>query len=188
MFLRSIPHLITFIRLLCSPLVAWLLFQARFGLALGLVFLAGFTDWLDGYAARRLKSSGKIGVIFDPLADKVLLVTLFAVLAVLNVIPSWMFGLAMARDLVIVGGAMLVRIFRGIRQFLPTILGKISTFFQIVLVLLALSFAAFPKPTLLWLKYTALAMSALFTFLSGLDYVRIGIGMARLPAQRGPVK
>ncbi len=179
MLLRALPHIITSFRLLCSPVVTWLLFQSHYLSALALVFLAGISDWFDGFAARRLKSSGRIGVILDPLADKVLLVTLFVVLAILGLIPAWIFWLALGRDLVIVIGALLVRILRGVRKFLPTTLGKVSTFFQIMLILLTLCCAAFPHQFLLWLKYTALFLSALFTLLSGLDYIRLGIEFAR---------
>lgn len=179
MLLRALPHLITSFRLLCSPAVVWLLFQSRYRTALALVFLAGISDWFDGFAARRLKSPGRIGVILDPLADKVLLVTLFVGLTVLGLIPAWMFWLALGRDLVIVIGALVVRILRGIRKFLPTTLGKVSTFFQIMLILLTLCLAAFPHQFLLWLKYTALTLSAFFTFFSGLDYIRVGIDFAR---------
>ena len=164
---------------MCSPVVAWLLIEARFRSALLLVLLAGVSDWFDGFAARRLRSSGQLGVILDPLADKILLVTLFIVLAVLRLIPAWMFWLAIGRDLVIVIGALLVRLLRGIRKFLPTTLGKVSTFFQIVFVLLTLAYAAFAFTILLWLKLTALVLCAFFTALSGLDYIRIGIAMAR---------
>jgi len=177
--LQAIPHLITLFRLLCAPVIAWLLFQSRFQAALGLVLLAGVSDWFDGYAARRLKSAGHVGVVFDPLADKALIVTLFVTLGILRLIPGWMFWLVIGRDLVIVFGAILVRKFRGIRKFPPTMLGKVSTFSQIVLVFLALWYAAFPYWLLLWLKVTALVLSAFFTAASGLDYVRIGIQMAR---------
>ncbi|MBV8867291.1 MAG: CDP-alcohol phosphatidyltransferase family protein [Acidobacteriaceae bacterium] len=176
---RVIPHLITCFRLLCSPIAAWLLFQSRYRTALGVVFLAGISDWFDGFAARRLRSSGHAGVVLDPLADKILLVTLFVVLAIRGLIPAWMFWIALGRDLVIVIGALLVHVLRGIREFLPSTLGKVSTFFQIMLILLTLCVAAFPYGVLLWLKYTALASSAFFTALSGLDYVRLGVEIAR---------
>ncbi len=177
--LRAIPNLITLFRILCSPAVAWLLIEERHRWALLLVLLAGVSDWLDGFAARRLRLSGQSGVVFDPLADKVLLVTLFVVLGWLKLIPAWIFWLAIGRDLVIVVGAFLVRVLRGIRKLTPTTLGKVSTFFQIVLVLLTLAYAAFPFKLVLWLKYTALVLSAIFTAWSGLDYVRIGIRIAR---------
>ncbi len=175
----AIPNLITLFRLLCSPFVAWLLFQSRFRSALVLVFLAGISDWFDGFAARKLKSPGRLGVVFDPLADKALLVTLFVTLGLLGLIPAWMFWLAVGRDLVIVFGALLVRIFRSVTKFLPLMIGKVSTFFQIVLILLALCYAAFPLTVFLWLKDTALALTALFTLWSGFSYVRLGIAMAR---------
>ncbi len=117
--------------------------------------------------------------MFDPIADKVLLVTLFIVLAIIHLVPLWMFALVIGRDVVIVVGAFLVRTLRGIKQFVPTFLGKVSTFFQIMLVLLAVCAEAFPNRILLDLREAALILSALFTFLSGADYVRIGILMAR---------
>jgi cardiolipin synthase len=164
---------------LCAPFIAWLLYSSHFRAALILLFLAALSDWFDGFTARRLNSAGQLGVILDPLADKVLLVTLFVALGVLRLIPLWMLSLAVGRDLVIVIGALLVRLLRGTRKFLPSTLGKVSTFFQIVLVLLALLYAAFPLQILLWLKYTALCLSAFFTALSGFDYVRRGILIAR---------
>ncbi len=152
---------------------------SRFGYALAIVFLAGISDWFDGFAARRLKSSGSIGVVLDPLADKVLLVTLFITLGVARLIPMWVLGLVIGRDLVIVFGALLVRLFRNVRKFTPSKVGKVSTFFQIILVLLVLLYAASPLALFLWLKYTALGLCAFFTALSGFDYVRLGIRMAR---------
>lgn len=140
---------------------------------------AGVSDWLDGFAARKLKSSGRLGVILDPLADKVMLVILFVTLGILQLIPAWMFWLVIGRDMVIVVGAMLVRVLRGIRKFLPSRLGKVSTFFQIMLVLLTLVYAAYAYPLFLSLQQIALALSAVFTTLSGLDYIWIGIQMAQ---------
>ncbi len=177
--MRAIPHLITLFRLLCAPVIAWVLYTLRFREALILLFFAGLSDWFDGFAARRLNSAGHLGVILDPLADKVLLVTLFIMLGILRIIPLWMLALVIGRDLVIVIGALLVRLLRGVRKFLPSTLGKVSTFFQILLVLLALLYAAFPVQVFLWLKYTALWLTAFFTALSGSDYVRRGILMAR---------
>ncbi len=165
--------------MICSPVVAWLLLAAHFKAALGLILLAGVSDWFDGWAARRLGAAGHLGVVLDPAADKALLVTLFVVLGWMRLIPLWMFWLVIGRDLVIVTGALLVRTFRGVKTFLPSTLGKVSTFFQIVLVLLTVSNAAFPNEILFLLSFTALILSAAFTFLSGIGYVRTGIQMAR---------
>lgn len=177
--LQAIPHLITLFRLLCAPVIVWLLYASRFRAAIVLLFFAALSDWFDGFTARRLNSAGHLGVVLDPLADKVLLVTLFVMLGVLRLIPLWMLALVVGRDLVIVIGALLVHRLRGVSKFLPSTLGKVSTFLQIILVLLALLYAAFPSEALLWLKYAALCLSAFFTAVSGLDYVRRGIAMAR---------
>ena len=180
--MRHLPNLITLVRLIAAPAAAWLLAQGRYREALALVILAGLTDWFDGWTARKLKASGKAGVIFDPLADKILLVVLFIQLAIIHLIPLWMFVLALVRDLVIVIGALLIRIFRNVRKFVPSTWGKVSTFFQIMLVLMVLLDAAYPHPVLHFLRLTALALSALFTTVSGIDYIRRGIIMARQPA------
>ena len=177
--LRLIPNFVTAFRVLCSPVVAWLLFQSSFRIALLLALLAGISDWLDGFTARKLKLSGKLGIVFDPLADKALLITLFITLGVLQLVPAWMFWLVVGRDLVIVFGALLVRILRGLTKFPPLMVGKVSTFFQIVLIVSVLCLAAFPLTIFLWLKNMALGLTALFTLWSGISYVRLGIAIAR---------
>lgn len=169
-------------RLAAAPLVAWLLVESRFREALAVVLLAGLTDWFDGFAARHLGVSGKVGVILDPLADKILLVTLFVMLGVVRLVPVWLVALMIGRDLVIVIGALLLRIFREIHGFRPSTLGKVSTFFQIMLVLMVLLHSSFPYEFFLWLQYLAIALTAFFTALSGAGYIRIGIQMARRPA------
>jgi cardiolipin synthase len=179
--LRAIPNLLTSIRLVVSPLLVWLLLQHRFREALAAVLLAGATDWFDGWAARRLNVSGRLGVVLDPIADKTMLVTVFVTLGYMQLIPRWMLYMAVGRDLIIVVGAILLRIFRNVRRFVPSVLGKVSTFFQITLFLMVLIHASFDYPLLLWLTNTALALTALFTGLSGIDYIRQGIEMTRQP-------
>ena len=166
---------------MASPLLVWLIVESKFRAALVVVILAGLTDWFDGYSARKLHLSAKFGVILDPLADKILLVTLFVVLGLQRLIPLWLLMAAVLRDLVIVTGSLLLRIYRNRRKFVPRILGKVSTFFQIVLVFLVLVHAAFPYQWILWLMITAVILATFFTVASGLDYIRLGIQMARQP-------
>jgi cardiolipin synthase (CMP-forming) len=180
--LKLVPHILTLLRIAASPVLAWLVLRSRFPEALLLVLLAGITDWLDGFSARRLGVSGHIGLVLDPMADKIMLVTLFVVLAVVQLIPVWMLVLAMGRDLVIVTGAYLLRVFRGVRMFRPSMTGKISTFFQVVLVLLVLLQAAFPHALFYWLRNIALWLTAVFTAWSWYDYVRLGIRLAKRQA------
>jgi cardiolipin synthase len=177
--LRQLPHLLTLIRLLAAPLVAWLLLQFRFHEALAAVLVAGLTDWFDGFAARRLHVSGRIGVILDPFADKTLLVTLFLTIGYMRLVPEWLIYLIIGRDVMIVAGALAVRLLRGIREFLPSTLGKVSTFFQILLLLVVLVHASFRYDMLLWFQNIALLLCALFTSLSGLDYIRRGVQMSQ---------
>lgn len=176
--MKLLPHLLSASRLLAAPVIIWLLLEHRFRVALAVVLIAGVTDWLDGFAARRLGVSGKFGVVLDPLADKVMLVAVFLTLGLIRLIPAWMLILVIARDLVIVLGALLLRMYRNIGRFRPLISGKVSTFFQVVLVLMALVYAAYPLAVFYWLSETALVLAAFFTVLSGGLYVRKGILMA----------
>ena len=164
---------------MCSPLVVWLIIAAQFRAALGLVAFAGLTDWFDGFAARKLGQSGKIGAVMDPMADKLMLVTLFSAATYVALLPVWMLVLVLGRDLVIVVGALLLKIFRGISTFVPSVMGKVSTFFQIVLVLMVLLYAGFPLRLFYWLEELALVLCTIFTAWSGIGYVRLGIQMTR---------
>jgi cardiolipin synthase (CMP-forming) len=180
--LRWLPHFLTLLRFAASPIVALLLYRAEFRAALLVALVAGLTDWFDGYTARKLGATGRLGTILDPLADKTLLVTLFFVLGLLRMIPLWLLAIAVGRDLVIVGGAVLLRIFRNRRNFVPSWVGKVSTFFQIVLVLLVLIQASFPNPFVVLLRDAAVVLTTIFTLISWFDYVRLGIQMTRSPA------
>jgi cardiolipin synthase (CMP-forming) len=186
--LRRLPHLLTLCRLAAAPFLAWLLLQSRFREALGAVLVAGLTDWFDGFAARRLHVSGRIGVILDPIADKTLLVTLFLTIGYMRLVPESLIYLIIGRDVVIVAGALLLRFLRGVRKFLPSTLGKVSTFFQILLVMLVLVQASFPYKILLLLQNIALLLCALFTIVSGLDYVRRGFEMSKADIRRASTR
>lgn len=184
--MRWLPDAITIVRLLSAPLLAWLILQARFAEALVVIVLAGISDWLDGFAARRFGTSGQLGVVLDPLADKILLVTLFIVLTAVRLLPTWLLLLVLGRDVVIVLGALVLRLLRGPQQFLPSLLGKISTFFQIMLVLHVLLYAVFPHEVFSLLRSAAIVLTALFTGLSGVDYIKRGWQMAASPALEPP--
>ena len=195
-----LPNFISLLRLLSAPFVAWLLYAGSYRAALLVLLAAGLSDWLDGYTARKLhgndplggsqaqerlgtsREQERLGVILDPLADKVLLVVVFVAMGLLGLLPFWLFALVVGRDLVIVTGSLLLRMLRNRREFVPSLLGKVSTFFQILIALLAVVHAAFPHPFVAWLKTTGVLLTAIFTLLSGLDYVGQGIQMARLPA------
>lgn len=181
--LTLIPNLLTCLRILLAPLLAFLVLQQKFFPACCVVLLAGSTDWADGFLARKLKLDGRAGVVLDPAADKIMLATLFLAMTIAGLTPKWLLYLAWGRDLVIVIGALLLRSFRQVHTFAPIMSGKVSTFFQIVYLLLALLGAALPSLILQVLTRTALLLTTLFTVISGYRYIQIGIRLTRrLPA------
>jgi cardiolipin synthase len=139
---------------------------------------AGLSDWADGYLARRLGISTKIGTYLDPAADKILLVTVFVCLGFAGRIPLWLVVLVIGRDLVIVVGVLLLWKLRHRTRFTPLVSGKISTFFQIATVLVVLVGSVLGTTLVRELRVFTVAATTFFTALSGVNYVRRGIRMA----------
>lgn len=176
--MTQIPNLISLLRLLSAPLLGWLVIEHRLGIALLATLMAGATDWLDGWAARHWSHPTRVGLYLDPLADKAMLVTLFLCCGPAGLIPVWLVCLVMGRDAVILVGALLVRLIKGPKRLVPLAVGKVSTFFQILSVLMVLIHGIFAFEWLRVLKDLALAETAFFTGLSGLAYIRKGIDFA----------
>lgn len=186
-FVSQIPNVISAVRLAAAPLAGWLVWEHRFGQALTIVFLAALSDWLDGWAARHVPGGPtKLGTVLDPMADKALLVTLFVCGGPAGLIPVWLVCLVLGRDLVIVLGSLLIVWRRGPRPFLPLTVGKMSTFFQVLSVLLVLLYGlggpVLASGAFRLCKDLALAETAFFTALSGAAYVRRGIEIAQRKA------
>jgi len=167
---RDIPNLITVFRFLLVPPVVWLLLNERPGPALILFGIAGFSDGLDGFLAKRYHWTSRLGAFMDPLADKLLLVSSFVTLGWLGWIPVWLVLLVVIRDLVIVGGAIVfhMRVERLVAA--PSIVSKLNTFTQILLVLVTIFNQAIQTVPAQWLN--ALVYIVFITTLwSGLGYV-----------------
>jgi cardiolipin synthase len=175
--LSQLPNFLSLLRLLAAPLLAWSILARRFDLALVVTFFAGLSDFLDGYAARRLQSTTRSGAYIDPIADKALLVTAFICLGYVGAVPLWIVILVLGRDLVIVIGILLLITLRSRRKFPPRFSGKANTFFQISTVLLVFLHAAFPLAFLRFLRDVSFICMTFFTVLSGADYIRIGVRM-----------
>lgn len=165
-------------RLICAPVSGWLILNQRPAAALALACAAGFTDWVDGYVARRLGAESKVGAYLDPAADKLLLVICFVSLGFIGLLPAWLIFLVVARDLIIVAGSALLWRLRGRTEFTPLLSGKLSTASQICTVLVVLMGAAFPFGAARILREAGITLTALLTCLSGTNYVRKGIKMA----------
>lgn len=131
--LRDLPNVLTVARMLLVAPLVYLLLTERFAAALVLAVIVGFSDWLDGALARRFGWQSEFGGMLDPLADKLMMISLFATLAWLGALPWWLFVLAVLRDLVIVAGGLYYhyRVERFHAE--PTRLSKFNTLSQLVL-------------------------------------------------------
>lgn len=167
---RDIPNAISILRIvLVLPFIV-LMLKREFGWALVLFFVAGISDGIDGYLAKRNNWVSRLGSILDPLADKLLLVSSFVTLGWLGVIPMWLVAAVLLRDLVIISGAVAYHMVVGQYEMEPTIISKLNTFFQIMLVLSTVfSKGLYPLPTIALhiLVYVVLVT----TILSGGDYM-----------------
>ena len=167
---RDIPNLITVFRFLLVPPVVLLLLERHFGLALLMFGVAGFSDAVDGYLAKRYAWSSRLGALLDPLADKLLLVSSFIALGWLQLLPLWLVGAVILRDVVIVSGALVYHFRIERLEAAPTLVSKLNTLAQILLVIAVMFSQAVRELPFLWMD--VLLYSVLVTTLwSGLDYV-----------------
>lgn len=167
-----IPNLLTLARIGLVPWLLVLLQESEFGWSLALFVVAGITDGLDGYIAKRYNARSSLGAILDPVADKALLVSAYVMLSVMNLIPFWLMVAVVFRDVVIVGGYLIMVLFFGAVQMQPLKISKLNTFFQISyigLVLCALAWQLQLGELIRWVGYLVLATSVV----SGLAYVYI---------------
>lgn len=168
--MRHIPNALTVLRMLLVVPIAWLLSAGEYRLTLWMFAFAGLTDGLDGLLAKRCGWMSELGKILDPLADKILLVSVFITLAALGIVPVWLAVTAVARDVIITAGAISYNALYGYPNGRPTLISKINTLCQILFLLLAVAAKAGD-----WEASTAqLILGALVfvtTVVSGLDYV-----------------
>ncbi len=135
----NLPNFITLLRIGAIPVFLILLVDERYTEALIVFILAGITDSLDGLLARWLDARTTLGAFIDPLADKLLLVSSFIILAFLGDIPRWLAVLVIMRDVIIlIGYSVLFFVTGHAIEVRPTLIGKASTFFQLLTVIMAL--------------------------------------------------
>lgn len=136
--LRHLPNALTLARIAaCLPL-AWLIVDGRERAALWLAMLAGVSDVLDGFLARRMGWQSRLGGLLDPIADKLFMVCAFLALGWVGALPWWLIGLVMLRDVVIVVGAIAYHWLVEPVPAAPSLPGKASTMAQVLLVLAVL--------------------------------------------------
>ncbi|OOZ34761.1 CDP-alcohol phosphatidyltransferase family protein [Solemya velesiana gill symbiont] len=167
---EDIPNLISVLRIFLTIPVVWMLLEQQFEIALVLFFVAGVSDGLDGYLAKHYGWTSRLGGLLDPLADKVLLVSSYLSLAVVGMIPVWLVMLVILRDLVIVTGALVYSFRVEELEAEPSMISKVNTVTQIVLVLsVVLDEGLLALPSLfITIMIWAVAVT---TVASGADYV-----------------
>jgi cardiolipin synthase (CMP-forming) len=166
--LKQLPNLLSGLRLALAPYIFYLLGTRQFRAALVWFALAGVSDGLDGWAARRFSANSRVGALLDPVADKVLLSGSFLTLGLTSVIPWWLTFVVLGRDAMILLFAIVAMATKKLREFPPSIWGKLSTAVQIAYVLAVVANeAGFGLGEIVAvLGWATLA----FTLISGLDY------------------
>jgi len=163
-----LPNIITLARIALVPVLILLLKDQDYAAGLIVFVIAGASDALDGYLAKRLNVQSRLGAILDPVADKLLLVSAYVMLTLLGHIPFWLVLVVVFRDLLIVGGYMLYTSHAGPVKMRPSILSKLNTLMQIALVTVILAQQA---AGLAWPLAEALVYAVLVTtVVSGAHY------------------
>jgi len=170
MSLSWLPNAVSLLRIALVAPILMLILKDSFGWALALFWLAGFSDGVDGYLAKRFNWHTRLGALLDPIADKLLVAGTFITLAYTQDIPMWLAAVVILRDVVIVAGAtaynFLVRPVEGE----PTRISKLNTALQLLFLLFVLSRAEFGWPA--EISITVLGAAVLITVvISGADYV-----------------
>ena len=133
---HHIPNAITIVRILVVIPTAWLLWRTHYMDAFYLMLVAGVSDALDGFLARRCNWMSKLGATLDPLADKLLVTAMFIVFALQGHIPLWVAAIVLVRDVTIVCGAGVYKLLYEEVEISPTFVSKANTAMQIITVLL----------------------------------------------------
>ena len=176
------PNQLTLVRLAFLPFIIIEMFEGHYGWALILFFLAGISDGLDGLLARLLHQQTLLGQYLDPIADKMLLSTVFIVLSILHKIPWKYTVMVFSRDVCIVLISALLYTVVGLRDFRPSIFGKANTFAQLAAVVFVMFFQI-DHSKWVWVgEKTFLRATFAFTIVSALHYVYlVGIRLRVLP-------
>ena len=166
----NLPNLITLGRLLTVPITVYLLMQSAYLAAFILFLLAGASDALDGYLAKRNNQTTELGAILDPLADKALLVGVYVTLGLQGNLPNWLVLLVVFRDVLIIGGVIILFLVRLEVKMRPLIISKINTATQIGLAAIVLAELGLSL-NIMGLVEAMVYLAGLTTVISGASYV-----------------
>ncbi len=154
------------------PPTIWLILEAQYGTAFWVFVGAGVSDGLDGFIAKHFNSRTRLGALLDPIADKTLLVSVYLALGWAGALPKWIVILVVFRDIMIVGGFLLIQTTTAPKRFDPLYISKLNTLAQIALVgfVLAREGIGFGSVAVRLEDFLAIAVGTT-TVLSGVSYL-----------------
>ena len=167
----SLPNIITIGRILAVPLIVWLIIGDRMAAAFFVFIAAGLSDAVDGFIAKRFHASTTLGAYLDPLADKLLLVSIYISLGIQETLPPWLVILVVSRDFMIVGGLLLAWFMEKPMDIKPLFVSKANTTGQIVLASVVLGLLGLGYPSDKFVFWGSIAVGIL-TVGSGAIYLR----------------
>lgn len=167
----SLPNIFSLARLLSVPLLVWLMLTGAYGIAFALFLAAGLTDAIDGFIAKNFNARTELGAYLDPLADKLLLVSIYISLGFLQHMPAWLVILVASRDVLIVGAVILSWILDKPIKVQPLMISKVNTVAQIVFAGGQLAILAWMADAL-WFPVIGSAVVAFLTVASAALYMR----------------
>ena len=166
----SIPNLITLARILAVPVIVWAIAAGEIRIAFALFLLAGLSDLVDGFLAKRFGMATELGAYLDPLADKAMIVSIYVALGIVEAMPRWLVILVVSRDIMIVGAVILSWLIDKPMRLKPLNVSKLNTVAQIVYATLVLAALSFQWDIPLVLN-SLMALVAALTLLSVAFYV-----------------
>ncbi|MFL4998313.1 MAG: CDP-alcohol phosphatidyltransferase family protein [Microvirga sp.] len=166
----TIPNIITIGRLIIVPIVIVMIMQQRWSTAFVLFVVAGISDGVDGFIARKFDKRSEFGAYIDPIADKALLVSIYVTLAIVGAIPSWLAIVVVSRDVMIVAAVLLSWVMSRPVEIKPILVSKLNTGAQIAFAAFALAANAF-RVDLAGLEDAAMVLVAALTVASAGAYL-----------------
>lgn len=187
--IKALPNLISLLRLALVPVILRLIWNRQYEWALVWSLVAGVSDGADGFLARRLRATSRTGAYIDPLADKLLLSGTYLTGGLDGIIPIWLTAIVFGRDLLMGLALGYAFLFTRLRNFPPTIWGKISTAIQIATALVVLlshspRWIEFPRN----LDQPMFYATAAATIWSAIHYTWIGVRLLQADRHTGTAR
>ncbi|MGA7808834.1 CDP-alcohol phosphatidyltransferase family protein [Bradyrhizobium sp.] len=172
---HSLPNLITLGRILLVPIIVWAIASSEMEVAFAIFIIAGVSDAVDGFLAKRFHLTSELGAMLDPLADKALLVSIYIALGIWGAIPRWIVILVVSRDIMIVSAVIVSWLFDKPVAMKPLMVSKLNTVAQVafaalVLASLTFGFNALPYDRILMGMVTVFTLSSVSLYL--VEWVR----------------